>query len=1451
MSGSELELVQKVDLRLALAESETQLETALASFLPPLLLKLASTDANVRQAVFSTVKNVFPRITAARGLRLPVKQLLDQAKAPQVPSGADPASVRLYSLLFLAKGIERLSTEEQMELVPGVIHGIGSAPVAAAARLFNIFLKLLQGWKAPEIGSPAYENMRQKFKFDENDADERFLTQKMANFFLLQPNVNPHPIQCPGLGVADAAFFTTDAGVAYKTYDELTGVKKRLLEFLMVGFADKHLAVPLLVASTDSLTALAETAHARFKKLEFDENSTDFIETLVHLYLGSSPTVPPVKPQLQDRILGVLCKSTRIVSHEKITEISNMGLSSEYARLRQTAVAFVRKVTSAGPVMGPSTNVFNVSVAARLKEGISAEGWPQMDTSRITNYRAAITSRELQYEALGDVLRNAPSLWQHDLTYYRFLFESLAGEVSDLVPSLQSVLSGLSIHLPKLSDACKAELKSYLKSVLLSERPGNAAACKYLAVKHVTCTYPFSDAEARLLCVLGTIKENNLETREEAERGLHPYHFNMLRASNTADYTSSREYLGHESEAQFPGFPEMVAATESALQNEPIFKKAVARAIKFSLSVLVMQAVRGKSTVVAVDEDWDRRLDKALEVDEEVRRLLIAELEMLSKTGDVAMHNDEDIAPSAVLKFLRLVFDGIYSQLFESSFSKPEHVSGSVFALLVSLSPSAIVGELSSTIPSQVQILQEKTLLPADLRALSKTLSIIATHETNNTNVALDIVAAFSKNLQSTSDKEKYISVTGHLFAKLALRSRIEECHTAAFEQYLSVIQDSISDIRLYDTCLDALSQLAIFGALGPQLHISTEVTCHLEKFIAVIESKLRAFHENSVLALSKLALASASTYDTHNSELLPIEQKVFDCHTSKQIEFVFTCGDALVVLAGGWSSKLLRQSLDVPGQAIGYMQDFTGRLGPILRHVLLATAKSKPALRRAGCVWLLALVQHLPHDPLIRESATEIHTAFMRFLADRDEMVQDAAARGLSLVYELGDADLKETLVKGLLRSFTDNNAATSLSSGSVDLDTQLFDKGVLKTHDSSVSTYKDVLSLAADVGDPGLVYKFMSMAKSNLLWTSRRGMAYGLGAIMSKASLAEMLAQNPRLGSRLIPKLYRYRHDPNTAVASAMDGIWASLVGDSPRVISDHFDDILREVLAGLGDREWRVRQASAVALNNLLQTQPLERYEARLDEIWNMSFRAMDDIKESVRKEGQALSKTLARTLIRSADLNSGTTGPISGQNGSKSAKILDKLIPLFMGTKGLLSDVEDVRNFALETVLRLCETGGLAIRKHVPELISHFIELMSTLEPEVVNYLVLNADKYNLDSNAVDAQRLQSVGHSPMMDAIEKLMAQIDVNVMPEVVRCLKSAVTRAVGLPSKVCGSRVIVGLVTGKTALARDFGDALLAICVAQLGDRNTAVAHSYAVGAGHCCRLASVEAIVDYSKKI
>lgn len=47
----ELSLVGKVELRIALADSDTKLESILKTFLPPLLLKLASEHLTVRNKV--------------------------------------------------------------------------------------------------------------------------------------------------------------------------------------------------------------------------------------------------------------------------------------------------------------------------------------------------------------------------------------------------------------------------------------------------------------------------------------------------------------------------------------------------------------------------------------------------------------------------------------------------------------------------------------------------------------------------------------------------------------------------------------------------------------------------------------------------------------------------------------------------------------------------------------------------------------------------------------------------------------------------------------------------------------------------------------------------------------------------------------------------------------------------------------------------------------------------------------------------------------------------------------------------------------------------------------------------------------------------------------------------------------------------------------------------------
>lgn len=1445
MADQELDLVAKVDLRLALADSEDQLQKALASYLPPLLLKLASSHGAVRQAVFKIIQNVFPRITAARTMRLPVDALLLQIQAPNVPNGADSGQVRLYSLLFLQKGIERLTPEERFLLIPKLLQGYHTYPPAVTSRVFAALLKCLDGYKAPARDSDEYEKCREQLGFDVRPEDERALVKTASKFFLLLPNANA-PIQTPGMSVQDLAHFTKDAGVTYKSLGEIQEAKLRIMELLSAGFTESLLVLPLLIASADGSSSINNKAALWFKKLPLDLEDKYLIDSMTELFLGKSePLTPPVSPTLQEKILALLCKSKCAMRDPRTRKISEHALNSEYSRLRQTAVAYIRTVTksSSGASQegaGLTQDDFNLSILSKLKDSIMKDGWPEMDTSQVLNYRQAVNLRMLQYEALGDILRYAPQLWEADLTYIKFLFDSLEEESIELRPVVQDVLSALEPHLSRLSSECKSELKKVLRKYLeFSNSSSNLSACCYVAMKYSNSAFAFLDAEARYLCFLGSAKSNNPETVEEANKGLQPYYFNLLKQSNNLDFRSSREFLGTDSSVRFPAFTDLVNVLQAGLSQadeESTLFQSLGVAVRFILRAFVMEVTEDHSTVIVVDEDWGARVDKALEVDETVQSLVI---------GGLAQEKNLQ----GVQSFLSICFDSLYNLHFGGSQYVSDTGFSTVLAQVISFAPSSAVSQLKSYLPKLLLLLDEKVLALTSAREVCKILGMIAANRAVLDNEVLELLSR----LVDMSDTGNNASrITGRLLAqayiisRLALVQRNDLLSSQTFKSYIQQLREGIKDSRSYDAVLESLSQLAIFGVLGPQLELYDDIKKDVRSFKEVIIPRAKKCHELSVLALLKLELSLAETYDSmQNDELTETEQIIYDTHTSKQLDYTLASGEAFAIVAGGWKSRILQQELDIQGVQVAHVPQSTGRLPVILKNVLEACANTKPSLRRAGCLWLLSLVQYLSGEKEIAENASRIHVAFMRFLADRDELVQELASRGLSIIYELGDADLKETLVKGLFRSFTDSETSTNPTAGTVDLETQLFDPNVLKTHDGSVSTYRDVLNLAQDVGDPGLVYKFMSLAKSNALWSSRRGMAFGLGSIMAKSSLDDMLSKNKNLSTRLIPKLYRYRFDPNVAVAKSMGDIWTALIKDTQKTIREYFDVILNEVLKGMGSKEWRVRQASTAALGNLLQTLPLELYEQRLEEIWNMSFRAMDDIKESVRKEGTQLCRLLAKTLSRLADVSTGNA------TVAKATEVLNYLIPFFLSSKGLHSDAKDVREFALETIVDLCKVGGKAVKPHVPELLETFIQLMSTLEPEIVNYLVLNAEKYNLRTSDVDAKRIQSLGHSPMINAIERLLALADEYLMPHLIVALQRSVKSSVGLPSKVCGSRVIVNLVSKKYAIVKPFGDKLLATCIQQLNDRNEAVASSYAAAAGYVSKIASMDAVLKYSETI
>lgn len=132
-----------------------------------------------------------------------------------------------------------------------------------------------------------------------------------------------------------------------------------------------------------------------------------------------------------------------------------------------------------------------------------------------------------------------------------------------------------------------------------------------------------------------------------------------------------------------------------------------------------------------------------------------------------------------------------------------------------------------------------------------------------------------------------------------------------------------------------------------------------------------------------------------------------------------------------------------------------------------------------------------------------------------------------MSFVYERSDADLRATLVKDLVSAFT--GSGTQLK---VDEETELFEPGALPTGEgSSVTSYKDIVNLANEVGDQRLIYKFMSLAANAATWSTRSAFGqFGLSNILSDAEI----------DPKLYPKLYRYRFDPNPHVQRSMDDIW-----------------------------------------------------------------------------------------------------------------------------------------------------------------------------------------------------------------------------------------------------------------------------------------------------------------------
>lgn len=841
-------------------------------------------------------------------------------------------------------------------------------------------------------------------------------------------------------------------------------------------------------------------------------------------------------------------------------------------------------------------------------------------------------------------------------------------------------------------------------------------------------------------------------------------------------------------------------------------------AVSYCRQMLLLLALENAKSLIRSSADWERQLDTSFRADKRSRNAVRCHMKSI----------DEDV----LAIFFSATFEGI---LWNNGVGLQD--CGKSFVELGSLAPRKSLKVLAS---------RANELFPAIWSNNSATRSfaaqafgMLASHPVNEgkyVSVSTKLLLEATENWNTAVGFEANkvhgsILAVGYLLSRLVYYERLEDIEESLIQRAVLQILDILTKMK------DAMNIEAVLNTIG-QLSSSGLLTCaririspySIDEIIKILISQAKAGNERGIAALGRLSMLFDESPEADGYVMI-ILSGLYELYELRQFDALVAVGEALVCAAACWESDLLLLSLDVDTQYDGRKKR-SSTLTEVMDKLLIDCKKTKPLLKKASAIWLFCFIQYCGHLEEIQSRLRECQVIFMGLLSARDDLVQETASRGLCLVYEQGDKDLKDRLASDLVSSFTGTSAQLK-----VDKDTELFEPGALPTENGqSVISYKDIMSLAAEVGDQSLVYKFMYLASNAATWSSRAAFGrFGLSSILSESAV----------DPKLYPKLYRYRFDPNPNVQRSMNDIWAALVTNTTAITNEHFDAIMADLLKNITGREWRTRQASCTAIGDLIQGRPFELYKKYLSQIWEASFRVLDDIKDSVRKAAASLCRVLVGLLVRMLE---------EGTSSGNAQVALKDIMPFLFSTRGLESSAPEVRKFAYDTLLKLIKCGGSNLIPFIPGIVEQILGLLSTFEPDFINFIHINAAKFDTTEEEIDDMRSRIVSRSPMIEAVERCLDLMDESVMSSLVPRLENVIKTSVGMPSKVGCSGVLVSLATRHTFLFQPHADIFLQDIERAVLDRNSTVSAAYARAAGYVSRLASdmqILKLAAYSKNL
>eukprot|EP00003_Mantamonas_plastica_P032461 TRINITY_DN881_c1_g1_i1.p1 TRINITY_DN881_c1_g1~~TRINITY_DN881_c1_g1_i1.p1 ORF type:complete len:715 (+),score=257.03 TRINITY_DN881_c1_g1_i1:1906-4050(+) len=305
-------------------------------------------------------------------------------------------------------------------------------------------------------------------------------------------------------------------------------------------------------------------------------------------------------------------------------------------------------------------------------------------------------------------------------------------------------------------------------------------------------------------------------------------------------------------------------------------------------------------------------------------------------------------------------------------------------------------------------------------------------------------------------------------------------------------------------------------------------------------------------------------------------------------------------------------------------------------------------------------------------------------------------------------------------------------------------------------------------------------------------------------------------------------------------MSKVWHSLLREPTKAVDAYFEGIMDELLQGMYDRLWRVREACSLGLVDLLAGRAMAEVRPYLGELWLRSSRVMDDIKETVRKAGKMVAQKLGDLSVRLCD---------PGLSSERQAQDAVDIVLPFLIRQGITNASQEVQVFSVSWIVKVTKAAGILVQKHIPEMTVILLESLSNLEPQQFSYMQFHTGSMDMTHEQLESARLAMSQRTPMYETVERIIPYINDEVLTDLVPKLSSIIKQGVGLPTTVASAQYLCSLVNNRPLDMKAFSGKLLkSLSSAMEKHRSPSVRKALASAAAHLCRVAKPKRVNAYT---